>query len=84
MNRQICIDCPPEVLLSLHTSAESFAAWLKFLAALELFKEGKISSGTAARWLGIPRAAFLFKAMEAGAELLDDSADDLRRETSLL
>lgn len=84
MERQICIDCPAEILLSMHTSVEDFGEWLKFLAALQLFKEGKISSGTAARWVGIPRSTFLLKAMDAGAELLDDSADDVRREKSLL
>ncbi len=29
-------------------------------------------SGMAARWLNIPRLTFLFKAMEAGTEFLDD------------
>jgi hypothetical protein len=48
-----------------------------------LFREGAISSGIAARWLGVPRAHFLMDAMRHGATLLEDSDDDFRRETSL-
>jgi hypothetical protein len=84
MQNTMHIDCPPELLLSLHLNAEEFAAYLKRQAAISLFKEGKISSGTAASWLGIGRVAFLRLAFEAGATLLDDTADDLARETALL
>ena len=84
MEKQIQIDCPAEILLALHTTPEGFAEWVKSQTAVALFKEGKISSGMGARWLGIPRTTFLLNAMEAGAELLEDSADDFARETSLL
>jgi predicted HTH domain antitoxin len=57
---------------------------LKKQADIRLFKEGKLSSGAAARWLDISRVAFLRIAFEAGATLLEDSGDDLRRETALL
>jgi hypothetical protein len=84
MQNQITIDCPPEVLLGVHMNAEGFADYLKKQAAISLFKEGKLSSGTAATWLGISRIAFLSLAFEAGAVLLEDSADDWTRETVLL
>jgi hypothetical protein len=84
MQNQITIDCPPEVLLGVHMNAESFADSLKKQAAISLFKEGKISSGTAAAWLGMTRMAFLHLAFDAGAVLLEDSADDWARETALL
>ncbi len=84
MEKQIRFTCPPEILLALHTNAEGFAAWVKEHAAVTLFKEGKVSSGLAAEWVGLSRSTFLLKAMEAGAELLEDSADDARREASLL
>ena len=84
MQNQITIDCPPEVLLGVHMNAESFADYLKKQAAISLFKEGKISSGTAAAWLGMTRMAFLHLAFDAGAVLLEDSADDWARETALL
>jgi predicted HTH domain antitoxin len=84
MNQTIQVDCPQELLLGLHLSREDFSRLLKQQTALMLFKEGRISSGMAARWLQMPRTRFLLLAMEVGAELLEDSEDDFRRETSLL
>ncbi len=84
MQQTVTIDCPQEILLGLHLNAENFAEYLKQQAAINLFKEGKLSSGTAAAWLGIGRIAFLTMAFAAGAELLEDTADDFARETALL
>ena len=84
MKRTIEIDCPPELLLGLHLNAERFAEYLKRQAAISLFKEGRISSGTAAAWLDISRVEFLHLAWDAGAVLLDDSSDDWERETAFL
>ncbi|MCK7574594.1 MAG: UPF0175 family protein [Chromatiales bacterium] len=84
MKQTIQIECPAEILLNIHLNAEGFAEYLKHQAAISLFKEGKLSSGTAAAWLEMPRAEFLYLAMQAGATLLDDSTDDYNRETALL
>jgi hypothetical protein len=84
MQKTVTIDCPPEILLGLHLNAEGFADYLKRHAAINLFKEGKLSSGTAASWLGISRVAFLHIAIDAGAIMLEDTADDFARETALL
>jgi predicted HTH domain antitoxin len=83
MRNIIEIECPPELLIGLHSNAEQFAERIKREAAYGLFREGSISSGVAARWLGVPRAHFLMDAMRRGATLLEDSDDDFRRETSL-
>ncbi len=84
MNQTVAIECPAEILVSLHMNAEGLAGFMKEQAAFALFREGRLSSGTAAAWLGIPRVTFLMRAMDAGAVLLEDSADDLARETSWL
>jgi hypothetical protein len=84
MQQTVTINCPPEILLGLHLNAEGFADYLKKQAAINLFKEGKLSSGTAASWLGIERVAFLHMAFEAGATFLEDTADDFARETAFL
>ncbi len=84
MKSIVHIQCPTELLVSLHLNSEKFAGIIKLHAAIALFKEGKISSGMAAKWLEIPRIVFLFQAMETGAELLENSQDDFERETSLL
>lgn len=84
MQQTITIDCPPEILLGLHLNAEGFADYLKKQAAINLFKEGKLSSGTAASWLDIDKVAFLRLAFDAGATLLEDTGDDFARKTALL
>jgi len=84
MQHELKINCPPELLLSLHQNAEQLAEWIKLQAAITLYKEGKISSGLAANWVGLSRIDFLQRAMQAGAVLLEDSEDDYTRETSLL
>lgn len=84
MINTIQIQCPPELLVSLQINSETFAEMIKLQTAIALFKQGKISSGMAARWLEIPRVSFLMQAMDAGAELLENSQDDFSRETALL
>lgn len=84
MQQTVTMCVPQEILLGLHFTAESFGEYLKQQAAVNLFKEGKLSSGTAAAWLGIDRVAFLAMAFAAGATLLDDTEDDFARETALL
>lgn len=84
MEKIMRIECPAELLLGLHVNVERLAEMVKLEAAIALFRKGSISSGMAARWLDMPRATFLFKAMEQGAALLENSSDDFRRETKLL
>lgn len=85
MNHTIEIDCPPEILMGLHLDVKKFADLIKLQSATALFREGKLSSGMAARWCGLPRVHFLLQAMQSGgASLLDDTDDDFARETALL
>lgn len=84
MKHAIEIDCPPEILMGLHMDAQQFGNLVKLQAAIALFKEGKLSSGMAARWCDLPRVHFLMQAMQAGACLLDNTTDDFTRETALL
>lgn len=84
MKNMIHIQCPTELLVSLQINSETFADLIKFQTAIALFKQGRISSGMAARWLNVPRIIFLMQAMELGAEFLEDSQDDFDRETKLL
>ena len=50
-------------------SAEEFRDEVKHRAAVALFREGRVSSGLAARWLKMPRVKFLLLAMQEGGEL---------------
>lgn len=73
MQNIIEIECPPELLIGLNTNAENMAQLVRREAALGLFRDGRIPSGMASRWLGIPRVTFLMDAMRQGIVLLDDS-----------
>lgn len=80
MQNTVQIQCPTELLISLQINSETFAEIIKLQTAIALFKQGKISSGMAAKWLEIPRISFLMQSMDAGAELLENSKDDFLRE----
>lgn len=85
MQNTIEIVCPPEILLGLHLDADQFSTLIQEEAAIALFREGRLSSGMAAKWLGMPRIHFLLKAMQAGgAKLLENSEDEFKREIALL
>ncbi len=84
MKTTVEVDCLPEILAGLHVEPSEFGDYMKLQTAIALFRDGKLSSGLAARWLGMPRVAFLLRAMDAGATLLSDTPEDLARETSLL
>ena len=84
MKNTIEIDCPPEILMGLHMDSQRFADLIKLQSATALFREGKLSSGMAARWCGLPRVHFLLHAMQSGAVLMDNNDDDFTRETALL
>jgi predicted HTH domain antitoxin len=85
MQKVIAINCPQEILLGLHLDEEQFAETVKLQAAIALFRDGKLTSGMAARWLNMPRVHFLLKAMQGGSvTLLQNNKDDFTRETSLL
>ena len=49
MQNIISIECPVELLLDLHINAEDFGEIIKKQTAISLFKEGKMSSGMAAK-----------------------------------
>jgi len=43
MNQTIAIDCPAEILVSLHMNAKELAGFMKQQAAITLFREGRLS-----------------------------------------
>ena len=84
MRTTAAMDVPEEILVSTQLSAERLVERAKLEAALALYREGRLSSGLAAKWLGESRAGFLHRAFAAGIPLLDDSRDDFDRERGLL
>ena len=74
--RKIAIDVPETVLLAERTDERAFARELRMLAAVKLYELGRLSSGRAAEFAGMPRAEFLltldrYKVFPLEAELVD-------------
>jgi predicted HTH domain antitoxin len=84
MHTTAAMDVPEEILFSTQLTAERLVERAKLEAALALYREGRLSSGLAAKWLGESRVSFLHRAFAAGIPLLDDSLDDFDRERGLL
>jgi predicted HTH domain antitoxin len=59
MNRQISITYPESLAFSLKMGDEEFAREMKKISLVKLYEMGKISSGYAAKLLGISRLEFL-------------------------
>ena len=78
--KEINIELPTEVLLSINVSEKQLAMEMRETLAFRYFSEGRISSGTAARLAGIDRVSFLLKAGEKKIEWLPFSNDELKRE----
>ena len=59
MNRVINIEYPESLANSLRLSAKDFESEMKTSSLVKLFEIGKVSSGTAAKVLGLTRVDFL-------------------------
>ena len=66
MLNTIQVECPSEILIGSHMDADDFSSFMKLRTAIALFGEGKLSSGMAVRWVGMPRVHFLLMAMQEG------------------
>jgi predicted HTH domain antitoxin len=57
--------------------SDDFADEARFLLALKLFEQGRISSGKAGTLCGLGRVAFLLAASRAGVPVVDLTDDEL-------
>ncbi|MCL5103141.1 MAG: UPF0175 family protein [Armatimonadetes bacterium] len=57
--KQIMVNYPDDFPDSANLTPEELAAQFKLMAALKLFELGKLSSGKAADFAGLPRVEFL-------------------------
>ncbi|MBK5931100.1 UPF0175 family protein [Halochromatium salexigens] len=58
----------------------NFADEARFLLAVKLFEQGRISSGKAGRLCGMGRVEFLLAASRSGVPVVDLQGDDLTNE----
>ena len=77
MTRSLTIEYGDDVLLRLGMSAEQFSEEAKMLVAMKLYEMGRLSSGAAAEFAGIPKPLFLTKLADYGIDSFKLTADDL-------
>ncbi len=73
----------PEGLVDKELEAELVRGF-KEEAAVRLFQEGKVSSGYAARLMGIPRVEFLQVLRRRGVAYVEYTADDYHQDLSTI
>jgi predicted HTH domain antitoxin len=73
----LTIELPVEGLPSPTELPDDFANEARFLLALKLFEQGRISSGKAGTLCGLGRVGFLLAASRAGVPVVDLTEDEL-------
>lgn len=74
------IELPVEGLPSPAELPDDFPDEARYLLALKLFEQGRISSGKAGRLAGMGRVEFLLAASRAGVPVVDLSEDEMAEE----
>jgi predicted HTH domain antitoxin len=82
MNKVINIEYPESLANSLRLSSKEFEYEIKASSLVKLFELGKVSSGVAAKVLGLSRIDFLellakYKVSAFGQHELDDLKEDI-------
>ena len=80
MTRSLTIDYGDEVLLALGLSPDQFREEAKILLAVKLHEMGRLSTGAAAQFAGVPKPLFLTKLADYGVDTFDLSDEELRRD----
>ena len=80
MTRSLTIDYGDEVLLALGLSPDQFREEAKILIAVKLYEIGRLSTGAAAKFAGVPKPLFLTKLADYGVDTFDLSDEELRRD----
>lgn len=80
MTRSLTIDYGDEVLLALGLSPDQFREEAKVLIAVKLYELGRLSTGAAAQFAGVPKPLFLTKLADYGVDTFDLSNEELRQD----
>jgi hypothetical protein len=78
--KTLSIEYPDDLDLALDANADRFAAEARVLLAYKLFELGRLTSGQAARFAGMPRALFLLQSQNYGVPSVTWDRDELAAE----
>jgi predicted HTH domain antitoxin len=76
MTHQLIIDYEDDLLVNVALSPEEFAEEARLLLAAQLYQQGKLSSGQAAKLCGKGRVDFLLSLARVGVPLSNLRPDD--------
>ena len=80
----VTLEFPRDLLGALEVPQTEMEARLRELIVLELFREGRISSGKGAELLGISKLAFVQLLSRHGIDYFTASPEELEAEVSML
>ncbi len=80
----VALELPRDLLGALEVPQTQIEARLRELIALELFREGRISSGKGAELLGISKLAFIQLLARHGIDYFTESPEELEDEIAML
>ncbi len=80
---QITLSIPDETLTALNLTQEEMGDEMRWAAAIKFYELGRLSSGAAAQFIGVPQPVFLSKLADFGVETFNLSEHELRGETRL-
>ena len=79
----ITVTIPDITADALHVSPDAVGDELRMLAAVKHFEMGRLSSGAAAEFAGVPKPVFLQKLGEYGVCTFDLTEEELKNEAKI-
>jgi len=77
---ELTVTVPDGRLPALNVPPEQAAEEVRMLAAVKLYEMGRLSSGAAAEFAGVPKPVFLERLGDYGVPTFRQTADELREE----
>ena len=79
----LTVTIPDERLSALNVPPEQASGELRMLAAVKLYELGRLSTGAAAEFAGIPKPVFLQRLGDYGVPTFDMTEEEFEQETRL-